>query len=92
MQNKVEDLLKEIAKKYNKPLHVILEIYNSQFKMTRDSISSLEFKTIKLPSWGKYIPSQDKLSKIDYKAKEERKAEKYGRASEGNKDNSIQGS
>ncbi len=88
MQKQIEQMLKELAVRYNKPYPVILEIYNSQFKLTRDMISSLEFKTIKLPGWGKYIPSQDKLSKIDYKAKEQRKLEKYGKP-KGDQDNAL---
>lgn len=63
-QKRIEQLFEELAKKYNKPVYVIEEIFNSQFKKLRKEINSLDFKTIKLPNWGKYIPSKDKLSKI----------------------------
>ena len=78
MQARIKKLLEEIAVKYNKPVYVIEEIFNSQFKLTRDNIASMEFPTIKLPNWGKYIPSESKLAKIDYKTKIEKRKQKYG--------------
>lgn len=89
MQARIKRLLEELATKYNKPVYVIEEIYNSQFKLTRDMMAELEFKTIKLPNWGKYIPSKAKLEKIDYKKKAQKTNDKYGIKS--NQDNSIQG-
>lgn len=63
-QKKIEDLLKVLSIKYNLPIQVIFEIYNSQFRKLKQEISSLEFKTIKLPAWGKYIPSNKKMEKL----------------------------
>jgi aspartyl/asparaginyl-tRNA synthetase len=75
-QKKIEELFKEIGKKYNLPAHVVEEVFNSQFKKLRTEINSLEFPIIKLPNWGKYIPSKTKLSRIDYTEKRERLKEK----------------
>ena len=80
MQPRIKKLLEEIALKHNKPFYVIEEIYNSQFKVTRDSMASMDFPTIKLPNWGKYIPSQSKLDKINYKEKQQRTNDKYGKS------------
>ena len=90
MQARIRKLLEEIALKHNKPVHVIEEIWLSQYRVLRDSMASMDFPTVKLPAWGKYIPSQDKLNKIDYEAKSERRKQKYGE-SENNQDNPIQG-
>lgn len=91
IQKKVEEIIKAIAKKYNKPYHVVLEAYISQFKRLREEMKKKEFKTVKLPSWGKYIVSQGKLAKIDYAAKDARYEAKYGKKDsnneEGTKDN-----
>ena len=61
-QKKINDILRELSKKHNLPLNVIEEIYESQWKKLKEEASSLEFKTIKLPNWGKYIASNKKLS------------------------------
>lgn len=65
IQKRVELILKEVAKRHNKPYDVILEVYMSEFRAVRDTIKSLEFKTIKLPCFGKYITSDKKT--IDFK-------------------------
>ena len=69
MQKEIKDLIKKIAKKYNKPEHVIEEIYMSQFQFIKTSISSPEdpsdIKTISLPKWGKYSLSKGKLRWIN---------------------------
>jgi hypothetical protein len=87
LQKKIEDILKEVAKKYNKPYNVILAVYISEFKKLKEEMNSLQFKTVKLPNWGKFIVSQKKLKKIDYVAKEARRNAKYGK--DGTKDNKI---
>lgn len=65
-QKKIEDLFKELALRHNLPVYVIEEIYNSQYRKLKAEIKSLEFKSVKLPAWGKYIPSKKKLSYKDY--------------------------
>lgn len=90
IQKIVELILKDTAKKYNKPYHVILEIWLSQFKMLKFIMNCLTFKTVKLPSWGKYIASPGKIKKIDYAAKEARRNAKYGKKEDGTKPEDIQ--
>ena len=68
-QKAIEALFKELGKKYNLPPYVIEEVYNSQFKKVKEEINSLEFPIIKLPSWGKYVPSKKKLERFDYTEK-----------------------
>lgn len=75
-QKKIEEIFKELGTKYNLPPHVIEEVYNSQFKKLKLEISNLNFPVIKLPNWGKYIPSKRKLAKIDYTEKRKRLEEK----------------
>jgi len=70
-QKKVQELLKKVAQKHELPMHVIEEVYLSQYRKLKEELRSLEFKTIKLPNWGKYIPSQRKLNKINYDRKRE---------------------
>lgn len=65
-QKRIEDLFKELALRHNLPVYVIEEIYNSQYRKLKAEIKSLEFKSVKLPAWGKYIPSKKKLSYKDY--------------------------
>lgn len=62
-KSRIELLLEDIAKKHNKPYYVVWEVYMSQFKKVREEMSSLRFETIKLPSWGKYIPSEERVIK-----------------------------
>ncbi len=38
--------IKEVARKYNLPESVVEEVFNSQFKFYRDTVSSLPLKTI----------------------------------------------
>ncbi len=90
MQKRIQQLLEQIAKDHSKPLYVIEEIYLSQFRATRDQIRSLEFKTIKLPSWGKYIASQSKLDKIQ-KYKDIKNNESDGKGTNSNSGDAIQG-
>lgn len=54
----------DVAKKHNKPYEVVYEVYMAQFKLVRDTMRSLEFKTIKLPSFGKYIAGSEKTIKF----------------------------
>lgn len=75
-QKKIEEIFKKLGNKYNLPPHVIEEVYNSQFKKLKLEINSLEFPVIKLPNWGKYIPSKRKLAKIDYTEKRKKLEEK----------------
>lgn len=89
MQKRIEDIFKELAVKYNKPLYVIEEIYNSQFKLTAETMRSLEFKTIKLPNFGKFIASKEKTTAKKYIRKKELNKLKYGSSTEDNKDNSL---
>ncbi len=65
-QKKISNIFKELSKKYNLPEHVIELVYQSQFKKMKECISSLNFPIIKLPNWGKYIPSKKKLLKYDW--------------------------
>lgn len=65
MQKRIEKLLSEISEKYNLPLEVIKEIYNSEWLFVKRQINTLEFPIIMLPSWGKYIPSKTKLKKLE---------------------------
>lgn len=64
-KTRIELLLEEIAKKYDKPYYVIWEIYMSQFKKVREEMGTLNYETIKLPAWGKFIPSQSKIEKFN---------------------------
>jgi len=88
IQKRVQVELQLIAKKYNKPYNVIEEIYLSQFRMTADVMRTINFDTIKLPSWGKYIASENKM--IKFKEKLLRNHEKYG-TTRVDKDSSLQG-
>lgn len=83
-QKRIEDLFKELGKKHNLPAYVIEEVYNAQFKKLKLEISSLDFPIIKLPCWGKYIPSQTKLVKYNYEAKRKLKQEQNDRSNENN--------
>lgn len=79
LQKKVEEMLKEVALKWDKPLHVVEEVFMSQFKLTRKSISSLNFEVIKLPALGKFIPSDNKVINLkEYLLTS--KYQKYGKA------------
>ncbi len=73
MQKRVELLLSEIAEKYNLPIEVIKEVYNSEWLFVKRQINTLEFKTIMLIGWGKYIPSGKKM--IKFKSTYDRKRE-----------------
>lgn len=69
IQKEVHDIIVELAKKFNKPVYVIEEIYLSQWKFLKEKVSQEgklcnEFKTIKLPKWGKYYLSESKLAHI----------------------------
>jgi hypothetical protein len=74
IQKRLELILKEVAKRHDKPYAVVLEVYMSEFQLVRDTLRSLEFKTIKLPGFGKYIASNKKtiefkdylLKKLEY--------------------------
>lgn len=70
-QKKIEDLFRKLAKKYNLPANVIEEVFMSQYKKVREEVNALEFPTIKLPSFGKFIPSKTKLSKYKYETQKE---------------------
>lgn len=89
MQKKVQEILSKLAKKYDLPVHVIEEVYNSQFGIIKENIKGFTFKTIKLPNLGKFAASKNKVSKI----------KKYQDAINGreqntqdSKDNAVQGS
>lgn len=77
----------DIAKKHNKPYQVVLEIYMAQFRLVRDTMRSLEFKTIKLPSFGKYIASGEKT--VKFKENLNYFYDRY--ESQNNQDTSLQG-
>ena len=64
IQKRIEKLLKDIAKEHDKSYEVIYEVYMSQFRLTRETIRSLEFKIIKLPSLGKFIAGGEKTIKF----------------------------
>lgn len=67
-QKWVIKLIEEVAKERNLPYYVVEEIFTSQFKLLRDTISdSKECEIppiIMLPYWGKYYPSERKLKYI----------------------------
>lgn len=86
-QKKVEDLFKKLAKKYDLPANVIEEVFMSQYKKTREEVNGLEFPIIKLPSFGKFIPSQTKLSKYKYEPQKELLKLKREKNGESTKDN-----
>ena len=75
-QKKVEDILKRIALKYDLNWHVVEEIYNSQFKKAKLEINTLENPIIKIPNFGKFIPSSKKVEKkkINAQRKHDREA------------------
>jgi len=75
-QKRIEEIFKALAKKHDVPVYVIEEVYMSQFKMVKQTMNDLEFKTIKLPCWGKYVPSKTKLEKVDYSEKKKALEEK----------------
>lgn len=89
MQKRIEKLLNDLAEKHDKPYYVIYEVYMSQFKLVGDTMRSLEFKTIKLPSLGKFIASGKKV--IEFKEKLSYNKYKYGTKdrTEDNKDITI---
>lgn len=68
-QRRIEEMFKFLGLKYDLPWYVIEEVYQSQFKKTAEEMKLLEFPIIKLPGLGKFVPSKDKLSKIDYTEK-----------------------
>jgi len=89
-QKKVEEILKKIAAKYELNWHVVEEVYNSQFKKVKLEVSSLEFPVIKLPNWGKFIPSKAKLEKTDYTERRLKKQAKLN-GDNSNKDTTLDG-
>ena len=90
LQKKIEDIIKEHASLFNLPFNVVMAVFMSEWKKTKEEINSKEFKTIKIPTFGKFIVSKKKLSKIDYAAKEERRNAKYGKNDGGDKTNNNQ--
>ncbi len=64
LQKRISLIIDEIAEKYGKPSYVIEEVFLSQFKLVKETINSLEFKTIKLPSLGKFIASDKKVEEF----------------------------
>lgn len=90
IHTKIQELFKSLAIKHNLPIHVIEEIYISQFRKLREEIRSLDFKTIKLPAWGKYIASQRKVKRMPKynKIKDDRKTN----STNNNQDNALEGS
>ena len=86
-QKAIEKIFKELGKKYDLPPYVIEEVYNSQFKKLKLEINSLEFPIIKLPNWGKYIPSQTKLAKNDYESIRQLRKQKEDERRNQTKDN-----
>jgi hypothetical protein len=65
-QKWVLNIMEEIGKKYDLPLYVVEEIFNSQFKTLRENIKKTEKPLIiMLPKWGKYYPSEAKLKYIN---------------------------
>lgn len=89
IQKRIEKLLNEISIKYDKPYHVIYEVYMSQFKLTRDTIRSLEFKTIKLPSLGKFYIEDWKA--IEFKENLLYNYNTYGKQAGDNKSTPLHG-
>jgi hypothetical protein len=67
-QKWVIKLIEEVSKEKNLPYYVVEEVFISQFKLLRDTISEskeLEYPPIiMLPYWGKYYPSERKLKYI----------------------------
>lgn len=91
IQKEVQELIKQIAKKYNKPIYVIEEVFLSQWKFLKDKISNSkddmeDFKTIKLPEWGKYYLSESKLAHIRRHNPEGKIKKKYGRSKDESSD------
>jgi hypothetical protein len=66
-KTRIELLLEEVALRTGKPYYVIWEVYMSEFKKMREEMSTYNFETIKLPYWGKYVASQNKVE--NYKQK-----------------------
>lgn len=69
IQPEVQEILIELSVRYNKPIHVIEEIFMSQWKFLKNRISCNDiqkdqFKTIKFPKWGKYSLAKRKLDWI----------------------------
>lgn len=69
IQPEVQEIINRLAKKYNKPVQVIEEIFLSQWRFVKEKISKEDdkmstYKTIKLPKWGKYYLSVLKLNWI----------------------------
>lgn len=86
LQKKIDDLIKETAKKYNKPYDVVFRAWASQFKLLRETMAKKENETVKLPNWGKYIVSKPKLAKLEEYFKSKGQTN-YGEESNGAKDN-----
>lgn len=70
MQSKeIQAIIKKIAQEENLPIQVVTAVIQSQFKVIRDEIASIDVtqstkKTILVPKWGKYYVSQAKAKAI----------------------------
>lgn len=82
-------LIEQVAKEENLPTFVVEEVFNSQFKFLKETISkSKECEdgvippTIMLPYWGKYHPSLRKLKYIKTRNEARKQQEKNSNLSE----------
>ena len=84
-QKRTNEMFKILAQKYDLPIHVIEEVYQSEFKKLKEEINSFNFKTVKLPSFGKYGASKTKILKGDYETRKQERLNKENNGDTGSK-------
>ena len=65
MQKRIELLIDELSKEISISPEIIENIFMMQWKFVKEEMQNGKFKTIKLQSWGKYIPSEKKKQRIE---------------------------
>jgi len=70
-----EEIIYYLANKYNLAVKQVEEIVNSQFKFISSTIKKGEFKTIRLPYFGKFTVNKNRLKHIN-RLKDEKDSKK----------------
>lgn len=73
MKNKfIEPILIEVAKEFNLPLNVVIEIYESPFKFIREDIKEPDrYNVYLIHGLGKFRPTKHKMKQLKKKQDEE---------------------
>ena len=67
MSTKQKEIIQRLATKYSLPLSKIESIINYQFKFVGEIIKKGEFKTVRLPYFGKFSVNKGRLQHIQDK-------------------------